>query len=297
MTMFATGNTTQSSSGTSNASSLIFRGEGVASIGITGGSVVVSVPAGGGGLTNIRISAGTTSNLLSDVTFANSNGVTFGLNASTITASVAAAGGVTYSGYRGGADDGNERVVGQQGQGTFFVQPMWNAPNFQFDQFVLPVQFSAATNSSNSFTVSFFVGLYTRNASTLSLLMSSTASRGVTLSGTVGSYSLFAGQRNFTFPWTTTVSASDYWLGIGSRTTTGGGAGMTLSQWLASQPNSVYSGNFAEASNATKGGNFGQGFFSATTAAVPGSIAFTQINASGSLNARPPIFWMNSASV
>lgn len=38
-------------------------------------------------LSNMRVSAGTTSNLLSAITFSNSNGITFGLNASTMTAS------------------------------------------------------------------------------------------------------------------------------------------------------------------------------------------------------------------
>jgi hypothetical protein len=42
---------------------------------------------GGAGLTNINLSAGTTSNYMSAVTFSNSNGVSFGLNGSTITAS------------------------------------------------------------------------------------------------------------------------------------------------------------------------------------------------------------------
>jgi hypothetical protein len=61
-------------------------------------NVTLSLSTGAGGshtivgsvntsLTNIRISAGTTSNLLSAVTFSNSNGISFGLNASTITAS------------------------------------------------------------------------------------------------------------------------------------------------------------------------------------------------------------------
>jgi hypothetical protein len=95
MTLFATGNTTQSSTGTSNASSLIFAGSGIASVGITNGSVLISVPSGGGGLTNIRMSAGTTSNLLSDVTFADSNGISFGINASTITASANTVGTAT----------------------------------------------------------------------------------------------------------------------------------------------------------------------------------------------------------
>jgi hypothetical protein len=244
----------------------------------------------------VNFSAGTTSNDLGSVVFSNSNGVSFGLNGSTITASVAAAGGFTYSGYLEPADRGNEHVVGQKGQGTFFVQPMWKAPNFQFDQFVMPINFSNSSNLSGSATVSFWVGLYTRNVSTLSLLMSTSKTVALTMSGTAGSYSLFAGPRNFTIPWTTTVSQSDYWIGIGSRTTTGG-ANMSISQFLASQPNSVYSGVFEVASNATKGGYFGQGFYSATTSSVPGSIAFTQINASGSLNRRPPLFWFNSASI
>lgn len=142
LSLFAVSNTTQSTSGTANHSALSFGGAGVASVGVTGGSVVISVPAGAPSpvnfsagttssdlgsvvfsnsngvsfglngstitatvqtnylttamlsnaatISNIRVSAGTTSNLLSDITFSNSNGVTFGLNASTITASVTA---------------------------------------------------------------------------------------------------------------------------------------------------------------------------------------------------------------
>jgi hypothetical protein len=48
MTMFATGNTTQSSTATTNASSLVFAGSGIASVGLSGGTVLISVPAGGG---------------------------------------------------------------------------------------------------------------------------------------------------------------------------------------------------------------------------------------------------------
>lgn len=48
----------------------------------------LTVAAGtGGGITNIRISAGTASNYLSALTLSNSNGISFGLNGSTITAS------------------------------------------------------------------------------------------------------------------------------------------------------------------------------------------------------------------
>lgn len=49
LSMFAVSNTTQSSSGTANHSALSFAGAGIASVGVTGGSVLISVPAGGGG--------------------------------------------------------------------------------------------------------------------------------------------------------------------------------------------------------------------------------------------------------
>lgn len=85
---YAVSNTTQSSSGTLNVGSLSFAGAGVASVGISNGSVIVSVPSGGGGLTNVNVSAGTTSNNLSNFVFSNTNGISFGLNGSTITGSV-----------------------------------------------------------------------------------------------------------------------------------------------------------------------------------------------------------------
>lgn len=67
LSMFATSNTTQSSTGTANINSLIFAGAGIASVGISGGSVVVSVPAGGGagdsgafvGISNLGNTSGT----------------------------------------------------------------------------------------------------------------------------------------------------------------------------------------------------------------------------------------------
>lgn len=85
--MYAVSNTTQSSTGTANHTAISFAGAGVASVGITNGSVVVSVPSGGGGLSNINLSAGTTSNNLSNFVMSNSNNATFGLNGSTVTVS------------------------------------------------------------------------------------------------------------------------------------------------------------------------------------------------------------------
>jgi hypothetical protein len=58
--------------------------------GVATGNATVSLPVGGGTLmTNFNVSAGTTSNNLTNVVFSNSNALTFGLNGSTLTASAA----------------------------------------------------------------------------------------------------------------------------------------------------------------------------------------------------------------
>lgn len=89
--LYASSNTTgQSSSSTADARSLTFRGAGVASVGLSAGEVVISVPAGGGaGDGGNVLAAGTqTATSLGTVLFADSNGITFGMSGSTrITAS------------------------------------------------------------------------------------------------------------------------------------------------------------------------------------------------------------------
>jgi hypothetical protein len=59
------------------------------------GNQTIWMPQGGGTLlSNINVSAGTTSNNLSAITFSNSNNVSFGLNGSVVTASAAAGSGI-----------------------------------------------------------------------------------------------------------------------------------------------------------------------------------------------------------
>lgn len=90
LSVYAQSNTTQSSSGTIPGSSLQFQGAGVASVGVSNGSVVISVPSGGGaGDGGNVLAAGTqTATTLGTVAFADSNGLSFGMSGSTrITAS------------------------------------------------------------------------------------------------------------------------------------------------------------------------------------------------------------------
>lgn len=91
---FAASNTTQSSSGTQNLDAVTFAGAGIASVGVTNGSVVVSVPAGGGagdggvfaGVSNLGNTAGSTG------TVSTGNFVLVGSNGITLSQSTAAAG-------------------------------------------------------------------------------------------------------------------------------------------------------------------------------------------------------------
>jgi hypothetical protein len=85
------GNTSVGTSAT-----LGFNGTGgnIALVGAPTGNVTINLPSGGGTLlTNVNVSAGTTSQNLSAIVFSNSNGVSFGLSGSTITGSAAGGGG------------------------------------------------------------------------------------------------------------------------------------------------------------------------------------------------------------
>jgi hypothetical protein len=239
---------------------------------------------GGGGLTNINVSAGTTSNNLSNIVFSNGNGVTFGLDGSTVTASVAVGGGVIESGYSPHGD--YPLVVGQIGQGTLALDPDI-FPDLTMNMVAMPINFSNAANSTGSFTVSNWLGLYTRNVSTISLAHSTSFTTGITFSGSANS-SLYQGWRNITFPWSTSVSGGRYWIGQIMRTTTGG-VNCSFSQYLASQVNTNFLGNFGAATNTSAQLTLGQGFYSASTTALPNSIAFTEIRGTNSLAQRFPM--------
>jgi hypothetical protein len=188
-------------------------------------------------------------------------------------------------------------VTGQQGQATLHIAPI-HFPNIQHDRMLLGMQVSNATNSSNSITISAWAGIYSRNASSISLISSISTSTNFSGSGTVGSYSLYGGPKWLVIPWTNTVTEDDYWVGIIIRTTTGGGAGHSVSQLCVSKfTNSAWSGIMGAATGATDQYQLGLGVYTVSTAGIPASIAFTQINGSGSMALREPIFQLRSGTV
>lgn len=203
----------------------------------------------------------------------------------------AGGGGVTLSYYNN--LDAYQQVAAQIGQGSLQMQP-YQPPAVQFDRIAIPVNYSNVSNSSNSMTVSFWMGTYTRNVSTLSLASSVSTSYNITNSGTVGSYSLYGGMRLLTMGYTNTLTEGQYYVGMLSRTTTGGGAGMTMSNMVASQINSTFSGVFGVASATSAQYTRGLGMYSATTNAMPSSIGFNQLVGQSSQYIRQPLFYVVS---
>ena len=324
LSLFAASNTTQSSSGTANHSALTFAGAGIASVGVTNGSVLVSVPAGGGGGDGVNIiAAGTqTANTTGTVLFSNSNGITFGMSdSSVVTASHngltvgiqsisggttrATSGEVVFSNSNGISFGVNGQtmtakmpsvtyyepiqwITGQNlNNGTMFMQPV-----------LVPFQISAtranflvhvSNSSSAGGTVTFSVGMYTLNGSTASLASSASRTMGYNSTAAASSYTHMSGTR--------------YWsVDLGTWNMTPGQ--YMLAAWLSastSGTSGTYSvfGRTANTVNAIPfaGGNYsdqgwGIGIFSATfTSAMPSSVHLSNMVQSGNTVVRVP--WNN----
>lgn len=252
----------------------------------------------------INISGGTTSNNLTNIVFSNSNGVTFGLNGSTLTASVNAGGGAGGTATLWQPFNEGVNVAGQVGNAIMHIVPLPTPVpaalgELQLDRLCLPLFVTNATNSTGTLTISNSFGLYTRGTGTqdtrLSLAHSTSQTLEITFSGTVNN-STYAGIRLNTIPWTTTIGDGRYYVAQWSRTTTGG-ANASASQMLVSQLNSNFSGLYGVASNRSNQWPLGHGVFSASfSTAMPNSLAFSQIDGTGSLAARPPSFFMISGT-
>jgi hypothetical protein len=252
-------------------------------------TIVIQGAAGGAG-GGVAVAAGASTVSNNTVVFSNANGVSFGLNGSTMTASIIA--NNTYDGWPPYAD--LEMVAGQQGNGTLYIEPE-HCPYYFQDRVGVPVAYTNASNSNGTLTLSYWVGFYTQNVSTLSLASSTSFSTNFTYQGTTGTHwSLHSGMRLLTFPWSLTVQEQEIYIAQLSRTSTGGN-NASLSQMLVSQVNSNFVGFFGASHNTTQQYTIGQGVYSVTTSGLPNSIAFSQIRGSDSLALRAPaIMFINS---
>jgi hypothetical protein len=235
-----------------------------------------------------------------NVVISGGNNVTLIGSGATIGISAAAGGGAGGTATMWWPYNEGVNVLGAHGQATLHIVPVPTPPTaalgeVEIDRLCIPLYFSNSSNSTGSATLSLWFGLYTRNDSNLSLGHSTSYSTAITFSGT-NSASLHHGIRLHTIPWTTTIADGRWYVGIASRSTTGG-ANATLSQVLVSALNSNFSGNFGQASNATIQWPLGFGVYNSSTTALPSSIPFSRINGTASIVARPPTWFMISGTV
>lgn len=262
-------------------SSLVFSNANNVSFGIAGSTITATAGAGGGAA---AISAAGSSQNAGTIVFSNSNNVSFGMNGSTVTASAAAGGGaeVTVSSWAPWAQA--VLITGDYGNASLHVEPV-QAPNVSFSTLVVPVYFSGASNSTATVSYSYYFGIYTRNASTLSLASSISTSGTINHSGNVNA-SINNGVRLLTLPWTSSLASGSYWLAINRRSSTSS-QNVTLGMIQVSEQNSNFSGMFGVSSAASRQLSLGLGIYSASTSGMPASIAFSQLNGTASAAIRP----------
>lgn len=318
ISLYALGNTTQNSSTVLNASVLSLNGLQGITVGFSNGSIQLSGATGGTGggggiaLANSQTTYTSGTAHLSGagaITIQSTTGqsyivsapgsssisgtgqVSISVNGSTI--SIGVPNGETRSFYNPYSDI--PMVAGQAGQGTLNINPN-DFPNITFDRIYMPINNTNSSNSSGSHTLSFWVGLYTRNDSTLSLVMSASQSYTIVHSGTAGSYSLYSGMRHVSIPLSSSLSEGLYFVGIVSRTTSGGANG-SYSQFVASNINSNFLGHFGSSHNTTYQFRPGIGVYSVTTSGIPSSIAISQLRGSDSQGLRPPILIFANSTI
>jgi hypothetical protein len=265
-------------------------GNGLTLSGTNGSQVVISVGpyittamlSNAATISNIKVSAGTSSINLSDLYFADSNGLSFGLNGSTITAKRA-----YMSAFR---QMGQLTTIGTQQSNTLAsIQPFVLPYDCVFSNMLLAGSFNvgtAANNSSAFIDLSATAVFYSRNASTLSSLFS--MNNTFSLSFSSNATASCTGVMNF--PVTvaqTTLTEGEYWIALHvSTTNTGTGAATTA---LGNSMSMILSGSVGTAALLAR--PFGQGSATsynlfhgqglALTAATMQSVAFTNYQVTG----------------
>lgn len=233
LTAYAVSNTTLSTTGTVNGTALSFAGAGNASVGVSNGSVVVSVP---------------------------------------VSSQLSLAQAIPW----------DVTTLTQIGQGSVQVYPAVNPQPFSASRADVMVwnSMSSSSNSSHAGAISINVGLYTRNGSTLSLATSGSQSYAWTdTSG--GSFSLISGLRQLSVPVNVNFPGGDVWAAVMSQTGSTNANWFTAQNVVAQGQATQFNGVMGSASSATLQLSPGMGVFSTTSAALPSSMAFSQITGLG----------------
>jgi hypothetical protein len=329
-----TGNYLTTAMQTGSQSQLWIMGNSSATVGGTnisgtmfsnGLSLSAAAPGGGGA---INVSAGTTSNNLQTVVFSNSNGVSFGLNGSTVTASVNAGGGAANTFYSTVIGKENAWAISSSslGQNSLYIQPHHFQNNVSAIAVKVPVMITnssiGSSSGANGYTARF--GIYTTNATNSTVLSlhystsytmyasnSSNASRAYSVITGIGnstSYNTVSsssaglnlssnihGPREFILPISSLLSPGAYWFAWNQSSGLTGTSNSVLAISHIIHSSQTQAGFHVATSATSVGGiakNIGLGTYSTTTGALPNGISLTQINKA----ATQPVFYIVNAT-
>jgi hypothetical protein len=298
-----------------NLSNVVFSNSNGVSFGLNGSTITAS--AGQTTISVVNFSAGTTSSNLQSVVFSNSNSVSFGLNGLTITGSHNLTMDWFDNIFLAEPAGTNSAAMGVMSNLTASVSSLFVAP-LHGQGLLMPFDITANTcffpdlsvsgstaTMSAAFTSAFFLGIYTLNASSLSLLNSASVSFGFAAAATNNSTAFAGGFRYATFPsgnWSSSPVfkyGSRYWM-----------AWFWSSAGVVNQTGSI-AGRF-HYSTGQRSGWFGvssltassngaapfYGIYTAQTAAFPSSIGSQQLQKTASIAGFVPhVIFANNASL
>lgn len=290
--LYASSNTTGAASSTTiDARSMTLVGYGIASVGMTNGSVAISVPSGGGAGDGVNIlAAGTqTANTTGTVVFSNSNGVTFGMNNSSVITASVAAGSAPNRRYieimNGERLTSCAALSATQFSNRPIFSPFWlDGTGIQVNTMRFLV--SGVGSSNRSFGGTFVAAIYSQaNDTQLTLLSSDSQSFSITASSQstlwngmnvvdftrMSNLTLTAEGRHVAAFMISPVSANATWM---SAQLYGGDNLPAISRFLV--------GNTTSATNNTSNIFPFWGVYSTTSGAMPSTLHATQINGGNS---------------
>ncbi|HXU06345.1 MAG TPA: hypothetical protein VN903_35560 [Polyangia bacterium] len=231
--------------------------------------------AGAGGIA-ARISGNTTGTtaMVSSGTLVLAGGtnITLSQNGNSITIVGANTGTLTqwYPAMQGGF------TTRTMGNSTVHVDPVYVDAYVSASQanLMLFVSISTSSNSSHAGTLSYLLGVYTNNASTLSLASSGSVSYAWTNTNNVSTASL-SNHKLISIPINLNMTPGNYWIGHLSATATANTNWVTVNNNLIGA--STFNGLFCGAATGTFNQLVGQGHWSVQTASMPNSMAITDL--------------------
>jgi len=260
-------------------------------------TIWISGPSGGGaGMGTGTNTSGTSGTVGKQLYFSGNSNIGLsqsvdGSSASLTVIGLAGAGGATVSewmppsvGYSSFTQMGQSSLV------LFQVAPPYYVTASRADLYA-SISASTSSNSSHNGYISLYMGVYTKNASTLSLASSGSAAKSWNITGSTSSGSV-VGWRDLTLPIDVNMTPGRYWVGVISVTNTTNANWFTASNMGLIAVPAAFSGPLG-ATAASNQFQLGNGVFSAQTAALPASVAFSDIVANGASTARPIVNFIN----